>query len=222
MLSIERCVYAMPKVIPFYGANDPAMFAIERRCMDRDGTLIRRIDDLLPDGLVLDVGAGDGFTAQQLTRPGRTVIALEPALGMIRRDRKLPWIRAGAPDLPIADNSMAGAYATWAYFFAGLTGVDAGLDALDRAVKPGGSIVIADNGGEDEFLGLAPNPPAFASDHDWWRERGFSVEIVPTVFRFDSLAEAQTLLGFYFGERGRANEKLELSYNVAIYRREAR
>lgn len=211
----------MPKVIPFYGASDPAMFEIERRCMDRDGIVIRRINEFLPDGLVLDVGAGDGFTAQQLTRPGRTVIALEPAFGMIRRDRKLPWIRAGAPDFPIADRSMAGAYATWAYFFAGLPGVDAGLDALYRAVQPGGPIVIADNAGEDEFLALAANPPAFASDHAWWRARGFSMEIVPTVFRFDSLAEAQTLLGFYFGERGRANKKLELSYNVAIYQRQS-
>jgi SAM-dependent methyltransferase len=212
----------MPTVIPFYGANDPAMFAIERRCMDRDGIVIRRIDALLPDGLVLDVGAGDGFTAQRLTRPGRTVIAMEPAFGMIRRDRELPWIRGAAPDLPVADRSMAGAYATWAYFFAGPPGVDAGLDALDRAIQDGGPIVIADNAGEDEFLNLAPNSTAFASDQAWWRARGFSVEIVPTVFRFDNLAEAQTLLGFYFGERGRANTKLELSYNVAIYRREAR
>ena len=82
--------------------------------------------------------------------------------------------------------------------------------------------MIADNAGDDEFLSVAPNPSAFASDHAWWRERGFSVEIVHTVFRFDNLAEAQTLLGFYFGERGRANEQLELTYNVAVYRRQAR
>jgi SAM-dependent methyltransferase len=222
MLFAEGYVNAMPKVIPFYGANDPAMFEIERRCMDRDGIVVGRIDELLPDGLVLDVGAGDGFTAQRLTRPGRTVIALEPAAGMIRRDRHLPWVQGAAPDLPFADRSMAGAYATWAFFFAGLPGVDAGLAALHRAVQASGPIVIADNAGNDEFLDLAPNPTAFASDHDWWRKRGFSVEIVHTAFRFDTLAEAQTLLGFYFGERGRANEKLVLSYNVAIYRREAR
>jgi hypothetical protein len=51
-------------VIPFYGADDPAMFAIERAAMDRDGLVVRALDGLLPRGRVLDVGAGDGFTAE--------------------------------------------------------------------------------------------------------------------------------------------------------------
>jgi hypothetical protein len=43
-------------VIPFYGADDPEMFAIERRAMDRDGLVPAALDALLPHGRVLDVG----------------------------------------------------------------------------------------------------------------------------------------------------------------------
>ena len=84
------------KVIPFYGAGDRRLFEIERRCMDRDGKVIAWLDELLPDGLVLDVGAGDGFTAERLARPGRSVVPLEPAAGMIARERRLPWVRGVA------------------------------------------------------------------------------------------------------------------------------
>ena len=53
-------------VIPFYGADEPELFAIERRAMDRDGLVIDALHELLPPGLVLDVGAGDGFTADDV------------------------------------------------------------------------------------------------------------------------------------------------------------
>ncbi len=207
----------MPKVIPFYGADDPRMFEIERRCMDRDGLVIQRLNDLLPGGIVLDVGAGNGFTAERLTRPGRTVFPLEPAAGMIAQDRRLPWVQGAAQDLPFPPGSLAGAYVTWAYFFSGMANVDTGLAELHRTVRPGGPLLIADNAGEDEFCALASDPARFASDPNWWAARGFSQEIVHTSMRFDNLEEAKTLLGFYFGESGRTNAKVEIGYNVAIY-----
>ena len=107
-------------VIPFYGATDPELFAIERTSMDRAGRVIRFLDETLPEhSPVLDVGAGDGFTAEALTTPSRTVVALEPSAGMIRAERPLRWCRGKAQALPFADASFEGAYATWAYFFLG-------------------------------------------------------------------------------------------------------
>jgi hypothetical protein len=58
------------------------MFAIERAAMDRDGLVVRALDELLPRGRVLDVGAGDGFTAERLGA-NRRIVALEPNVGMI-------------------------------------------------------------------------------------------------------------------------------------------
>lgn len=207
----------MTRVISFYGAKDRPMFEIERRCMDRDGKVIRRLGELLPDGVVLDVGAGDGFTAERLTRPGRTVIPLEPAAGMIARGRKLPWVQGAAQNLPFPDASLDGAYATWAYFFPEIGHGDAGLAALHRAVRPGGPLLIVDNAGDDEFCAYLDDPRAGASNPEWWAARGFDREIVETSFRFDNLDEARTLLGFYFGERGRDEARLEVGYRVAMF-----
>ncbi len=115
------------RVIPFYGATDPELFAIERASMDRAGKVIRFLDETLPEsGLALDVGAGDGFTAEALTTPSRTVVALEPSAGMIRAERPLRWCRGKAQALPFADASFEGAYATWAYFFLGHHDISAG------------------------------------------------------------------------------------------------
>jgi SAM-dependent methyltransferase len=211
----------MPKVIPFYGAHDRRLFEIERRCMDRDGRAIRRLDDLLPVGLVLDVGAGDGFTAERLSRAERTVVPLEPAHGMIARERRLPWVQGVAQELPFRAGAFAGAYATWAYFFPAIGHGDAGLTELRRIVRPGGPIVMVDNAGDDEFSAWSDDPAAFGSDPGWWAARGFEREVVETSFRFDNVDELRELFTLYFGERGRKATRLEVGYRVAIYRSDA-
>lgn len=208
-------------VIPFYGARDPRLFAIERRAMDADGRVIAALDALLPGGLVLDVGAGNGWTASRLTRPGRTVLPLEPAWGMIEPPCRLPWVQGIAQQLPLGRDSLAGAYATWAYFFPAVGHGDAGLAELLRAVRPGGPIVIADNAGGDEFCALFQ--ANIASDPDWWQARGFRREIVHTHFRFDSLAQAEELLAFYWQANGRrpgSQPKVEIEFAVALYIRQ--
>ena len=108
----------MSEIIPFYGATQPDLFEIERRCMDRDGLLPNYLSENLPEGRVLDVGAGNGFTAAKIGRSSRTkVIACEPSAGMVEPSVAVTWIRGTAQHLPLADDSVDGAYATWAYFF---------------------------------------------------------------------------------------------------------
>ena len=206
-----------PAIIPFYGAKDRGLFAIERRCMDRDGVVITALDNLLPDGDVLDTGAGDGFTAERLTRARRRIVPVEPAPGMIDLTRSLPWVQGGAQHLPFRDGSFTAAYATWAYFFPGMGHGDAGLAEWHRVVRPGGPLVMVDNAGQDEFSRLDPESERVASDHEWWQARGFEQRIVESVFRFDTTEEARTLLGFYFGDYGREGAKIEVQYRVALY-----
>ena len=206
-------------VIPFYGARDRRLFAIERRCMDRDGIVIGRLDALLPAGKVLDIGAGDGFTAERLTRSDRRVIPLEPAVGMIDRGRPLPWVQGAAQHLPFTDHSLDGAYATWAYFFPDSGYGEAGLTELHRVVRSGGPLLIVDNAGEDEFSQYLDDPSQMTSDAAWWAAHGFACEVMPTSFRFDHLDEARELLAFYFGERGRTEARQEVEYRVALYHR---
>ena len=171
-------------VIPFYGATDPDLFAIERASMDRAGKVIRFLDVTLPqNGLVLDVGAGDGFTAQALTTPSRTVVALEPSAGMVRSERPLPWCRGQAQALPFADASFKGAYATWAYFFPGYHDISPGLSEIRRVTIAGGPIVVVDNAGGDEFTSLGGEKSV--SDIDAWIKLGFEVVVIDTAFEFE-------------------------------------
>ncbi|MDQ3515044.1 MAG: class I SAM-dependent methyltransferase [Chloroflexota bacterium] len=205
------------RVIPFYGATDGALFEIERRTMDRDGHVLAAIDALLPGGVVLDTGAGDGFTVERLTRSDRLVLAIEPAAGMIDQRRPLPWVRAAAQALPFRDHSIDAAYATWAYFFPDIGYGEPGLAEWHRVVRPGGPLIVADNAGHDAFSALDDDPVETAHTRAWWAAHGFREEIVETTFRFDSIEEARHPLGFYVGERGRAWDALTIPYRVSLF-----
>jgi len=203
-------------VVPFYGATHPDLFAIERDAMDRPGKVIAALNRLLPDiGTVVDVGAGNGFTAAALTTAQRVVVPVEPARAMIRR-RRLPWIQGTAGALPIRSGAAAGAYATWAYFFPSFHDVTPGRAEIRRIVTEGGPVVIADNLGGDEFTALSDTP--IASNPDYWQTRGFELEVVDTVFEFEDIGAARRLLEFYFADRGRHGTHRVLSFRVAICR----
>jgi SAM-dependent methyltransferase len=206
-------------VIPFYGADDPAMFAIEREAMDRDGRVIAALDDVLPAGLVLDVGAGDGFTAAKLTS-GRPIVALEPAEAMIAPRDGVRWVRGEAEHLPFQDGTFTGAYATWAYFFSRGWDPRPGIAELDRVVAQGGPLAVVDNLGGDAFAELADAD--ISADPTFWEAEGFSCRSIATSFRFDDLNEARTLLGFFFGDRGREGAAVEIGFRVGLFTRPSR
>lgn len=200
-------------MIPFYGATNKAMFAIERRAMDRPGHVLQALDERLPaGGLILDVGAGDGFTAERIASSHRSVVGLEPAAEMIDQRRDLPWVRGLAQALPFANDEFDGAYSTWAYFFHGVHDVSPGLDELTRVTKTGHPVIIIDNAGGDEFCAMAARD--IAADLDLWGAAGFDIDIIETAFVFDTLAEAETLLTFYFGTGARP--ELTIEYRVAV------
>lgn len=203
-------------VIPFYGTGDPEMFAIERRAMDRPGLVIGALARRLPaSGRVLDIGAGDGHTAMGLMTANLHIVALEPARPMMRLDRPLAWVQGDAEHLPFSPASFDAAYATWAYFFSRNWDPSPGIGELHRVVRPGGPLLIVDNLGGDEFTALASSD--ITADAGSWQAQGFECEEIETRFEFESLQEARKLLGFYFGDRGRAGAKKALSYRVGVF-----
>jgi SAM-dependent methyltransferase len=204
--------------LPFYGSTNPELFAIERQAMDRPGLVIRALESRLPhDGVVIDIGAGDGFTAARLTTPTRTVIPVEPAAGMrAQRADPLPFVAAIAQALPMADGSVDAAISTWAYFFTG-AGWDPtpGLVELHRVVRRGGPLLIVDNLGHDEFTALAEGDSA--AEPDQWHQLGFDREVIETEFSFTDADEASRLLDLYFGSDAGRDPQLRYSYRVGLF-----
>jgi hypothetical protein len=109
-----------------------------------------------------------------------------------------------------------GAYATWAYFLAGVSDREPGLQEVVRVVRDGGPIVIVDNAGGDEFCALSDRP--ISDDGQWYVKRGFSRTVLDTAFGFDSTDEARRLLSFYFGEDvAQGIHTTEIGFKVAAY-----
>jgi SAM-dependent methyltransferase len=203
------------KIIPFYGGLKPDLFEIERRCMDRGGKVIKYLDELLPNGIVIDVGAGNGFTAEKLMRKKRLVIPMEPDAKMIDFSKNLIWSNGVAQSIPFHSNTFDAMYSTWAFFFDGITDIDEGLDEVERVVKDGGRIIIVDNYGNDEFCSFSPHN--ISSTVSQWVQRGFDYKVIDTEFIFDTVEEAKKLLSFYFGDQGNKVNKTILEYKVVAY-----
>jgi ubiquinone/menaquinone biosynthesis C-methylase UbiE len=199
--------------IPFYGSSNPELFSIEREAMDRRGLVVATLETSLPDhGTILDIGAGNGHTASLLTTADRTVVAAEPASGMIDRDAKLPWVQAIAQQLPFSVDSFDGAYATWAYFFPSFIDISDGLAEIRRVTKPTSPIVIVDNAGDDAFTAMAGEN--IATDLGFWAREGFSIEILESSFDFETREDAESLLRLYFSEQAVPN--LTIPFRIAV------
>lgn len=204
-------------IIPFYGGEIPELFEIERRCMDREGKVIEALDQMLPSGKVIDIGAGNGHTAELLTRDDRIVTALEPDKKMIDGQKDLIWAKGSAQNIPFHANMFDAAYATWAFFWEGNPQFEEGLQEVQRVVKQDGLISFVFNYGNDEFSLFAENPKDIACDLSFWTDYGFDYDIIKTAFVFDSVQEARKLMTFFFGEAGERVNKTRISYNVAVY-----
>lgn len=177
--------------------------------------VIDYLNSQLPEGRVLDIGAGNGFTAEKLTNDKRSVAALEPDERMIDLNKPLIWTKGFAQDIPFHSNSFQAAYATWAFFLEGVPDVDKGLRETERVVQPGGKLIIIDNYGKDEFSSYSSRD--ITSNASNWILRGFVYDVINTEFVFDSIEEARCLMTFYFGEAAKGIQTRNIEYNVAAF-----
>jgi ubiquinone/menaquinone biosynthesis C-methylase UbiE len=221
------------EVTPFWGPDQEELFDLMSQALDPGRAITAAMYALAPikDRVLLDVGAGTGDRTIPYAELAAHVFALEPAPAAIPRLRdrlasrgvsNVTVLPAGAESIPLDDDCVDVAFATWAYFFG--PGSESGLDEVQRVVRPGGDLVIVQNYGHDELSRFwAATESECERWPPWFAERGFTCEVVETVWRFRTQDEALAVLEFLWGEPARRyvleHDQVQFGYKVAVYHR---
>jgi ubiquinone/menaquinone biosynthesis C-methylase UbiE len=221
------------QTIPFWGPEQLELFQLMAQAIDPEQRVPTAMQALAPiEGRqMLDVGAGIGDRTIVYAQLAAHVYALEPApsaLPLLRGRVKssgasnITILPAGAEAIPLPEDSVDVAYATWAYFFG--PGSEPGLREVERVVRPGGDLLVVQNYGHDELSRFwAPRESECENWPPWFAAHGFACQVVETVWSFRSQDETLAVLGFLWGEEARAhvlaNDRVEFGYKVALYHR---
>jgi ubiquinone/menaquinone biosynthesis C-methylase UbiE len=184
---------------------------------DCDGHLLPALQSIVPlaGAAVLEVGAGTGRVTRLLLDAGARVVASEPALAMLAMARHhttlqpaarcallgadalaLP-LRAGWADVAIAGWAL-GHLRSW-YADAWRETIARALAELDRALRPGGTLIVIETLGTGEERPRPPSP-ALAEYYAWLEgEQGMERLAIRTDYRFPDPEAAARATGFFFG-----------------------
>ncbi|WP_428263005.1 class I SAM-dependent methyltransferase [Haliangium sp.] len=199
---------------------------------DCDGRLVPALQAALAaipgGGLALDrarvveVGAGTGRITRLLAQAGAEILATEPSPAMLEVARRhLPdhprvrFAQAAADAVPVADGWADVGIAGWVFGHFRMwmpaewqTLVGRALAELERAVRPGGAVIVIETLGTGETE-PAPPSPGLGEYYRWLEDRGFARTWIRTDYGFADVEEAARVGGFFFGpefaERARDN-----------------
>ncbi len=133
---------------------------------------------LPPQPLVLDLGSGPGHDGALLAESGATVVALDPALGLLREARMHASIAArlvcgDARQLPFSDSTFDGIWSCASLLHVPHAEVSMALREVFRVLKPGGVAFFSLSEGEPSGhvpvsdLGLATRAYYYHRDDEW-------------------------------------------------------
>lgn len=221
------------QAIPFWGPQQIELFTLMAQAIDPEERIPAAMQALAPihEREMLDIGAGVGDRTLLYARLASQVYALEPdptALSLLRgRVRSsgagnVTVLPANVEAIPLDENSVDVAYATWSYFFG--PGSEPGLREVERVLRPGGDLIVVQNYGHDGLSKVwTPREAECEQWPTWFEGQGFSCTVVDTVWRFQTVDEATTVLEFLWGQPAgdavRANGQTEFGYKVAVYHR---
>jgi len=108
--------------------------------LGRDQAWRQTAVDHLPQGRILDLGAGTG--AANAIFGSRKVVALDPAPQMLALNDAAHRVVGVGEALPFADDTIDAVFS--AYVFRNLDSVEDTLDEVNRVLRPGGRLGVVD------------------------------------------------------------------------------
>lgn len=213
----------------------PDVYERENELQDADGAIWAALRAAVPWACrdVVDVGCGDGFHLPIFAAEAASVIGIEPHPPLVERARRrvgsaIEVIEAGADALPLPDASVDLVHARTAYFFG--PGCEPGLAEAQRVLRPGGAIAIVDLDATVSPYGdwMRADMPGYdpAQVERFFARQGFSLERVPTVWRFPDADTRDAVLRIEFsrkvGERAVAETRelhLQVNYRMHVRRK---
>lgn len=152
---------------------------------------------------IAELGAGTGRLTDWLVERGADVLAFDksPAMLAVARDRvpQAVFTAADSRDVPLADGWADLAIEGWSFGHLIDDGVADAVGELLRVVRPRGYAVIIETLGTGVSEPAAPNA-GLAAFYESIERLGFERTVLRTDYRFESPAETEELLTFFFGE----------------------
>lgn len=183
---------------------------------DYQGNILKEIEKLLPlEGLdVADLGAGTGRLTRLLAPKVSFVHAFDASAHMLAEAARsleamsvTNWKTSVADHrkIPLEDGSVDLVVSGWSFCYLAVwggegwrTALEEGLAEMRRILKPGGMIILFETQGTG-VVEVTP-PPHLAAYFAFLTRAGFGSRAFRTDYRFESLAEAEELSSFFFGE----------------------
>lgn len=181
---------------------------------DYEGNLLPALNAIctLSGADVVELGAGTGRLTTKIAPLALSLVALdisEHMLGVLRE--KLPLATAVAADnrmLPLADRSADVTIAGWSIahsvdWYPKTWREETGRAVAEmlRLLRPGGTAIILETLGTGVETPAPPTDGLAAFYQTLENEYGFAYRALRTDYRFESPAEGQALLRFFFGDQ---------------------
>ena len=183
---------------------------------DFQGNILKEIEKRvsLANLDVVDLGAGTGRVSRLVAPQVNFVHAFDSSAHMLARAAHslealglTNWKTTVADhrQIPLDDDSVDLVLSGWSFCYLAVwggeawkTALEAGLAEIRRILKPGGTMILL----ETQGTGVTkPTPPeSLAGYFAFLAESGFGSGAFRTDYRFASLAEAEELSAFFFGE----------------------
>lgn len=193
--------------------NQAAQYDLMVSREDYQGNLLPALSAvrILSGADVVELGAGTGRLTRQIAPLARSLVALDISPHMLSVLREnLPSVTVAAADnraLPLADGAADMVIAGWSvahsvgwYPDSWREETGKAIAEMRRLLRPGGMAIILETLGTGNETPAPPNDGLAAFYQTLENEYGFALTTLRTDYRFESPAEGQALLRFFFGD----------------------